>query len=379
MKSQLLENSRINIMHIVFSLDTGGAERMVYELAKRLDKGNFDCSVCSLTGEGVFSNRLRKAGINVFCINKSKGVDFSLFLKLVKIFKKERIDIVHTHDSSTILYGTIAAKLAGVPCVINTEHGGIYFETPRKKIISRFLWRLNNRVVCVSNSIKNDLNQMGLLNSKAEVIPNGIGLDKFDIEVDIKQKRKELGLSSSDFVICSVGRLSKEKNQKMLIDSAEYILEEIPNAKFIIVGDGPLKENLQYLVHSKGLEKYVIFLGEREDVPEILKISDCFVNCSNYESFGLAIVEAMASGIPVVATDSGGVGEIIRNDEIGTLIFRNDTKGLIEAVVRLKKGKEFLQGLIQKGKEYAQTHYVLNRMVDKYNNLYLGLMDGRDV
>ena len=363
-------NKKIKLMHIVFSLDTGGLEKLIPELVKRVDSNRFDCSVCCLTKKGALSQELTELGARLFYLNKKEGVDYLLPFRLKRLLRKEKVDIVHTHDNSTVLYGTIAAKLARIPLVVNTEHGGVYFETGRKRLMNRFLWGLNDKVVCVSEQLREDLLKMGLSDTKSTVISNGINFNKFDIELNIEAKRRELGFNKADFIICAVGRLSREKNQEMLINAAKSILEEIPQAKFLIVGDGPLKNSLQSAVHSQQLEKYVEFLGNREDVPEILKISDCFVLTSNYESFGLVILEAMNSGVPVIATNAGGVSSIVINNENGFLIPKEDVAALGEAVLRIKKDLPFAKSLALKAKELMRLRYDIDKMVNSYEKLY---------
>ena len=124
--------NRKKLMHIVFSLDRGGAERVVFDLVSKLNDQKIDSSVCCLTQEGFFSNELNRKGIKTYYFNKSDGVDYFLPFKLAHMLKKENIDIIHIHDNSTILYGTLAAKLAKIPSIVYTEHGGFYFETKRK-------------------------------------------------------------------------------------------------------------------------------------------------------------------------------------------------------------------------------------------------------
>lgn len=366
-----MRNGSRNIMHVTFSLDIGGSEKLVLELVNRVNKDLFKSSVCCLTKHGNLSKELDDFGVKADYLNKKDGIDYLLPFKLAKILKKEKIDIIHTHDSTANLYAIAAVKIAGRGKIFNTEHGGIYFESNGKKIINRLLCHLNKKMVCVSNSIRDDLVKMGLPKNRLKVIPNGIDLEKFNISIDLDKKRAELGLNDSDFIICSVGRLSKEKNQKMLLDSVKPILSEIPNAKFLIVGDGPMKRQLEdYAVELK-ISPATRFLGMRTDVPEILQISHCFISCSDFESFGLSIVEAMIAGIPVIATDAGGVKEIITNNITGVLIPKNSRQSLFEATLKIRNDVEFSKSLISKAKDFAKSFYSIDRMIEAYESLYI--------
>ena len=371
MKQTRLDEDKIRLTHIVFSLDMGGLEKLVVELANRVDKSRFITSVCCLTKEGTLSQELVKNGIKVFYFNKQGGVDLFLPFRIARLLKKEKIDIVHTHDSSANLYGSVAGKLAGVKVIINTEHGGIYFETRRKRLINRILCLLNDREICVSNNVKKDLLSMGLSSKRLTVIHNGIDFDRFDLQMDKNNIRKGFGFNNSDFIITTIGRLSGEKNQIMLLEVVKPILEKIPEARFTITGRGPLRKDLQeYAVRLQVAEK-VVFLGERDDVAPVLKMSDCFVLCSNYESFGLTILEAMAAGIPVIATDVGGVKEIVNNGETGILVPKDNKEELTRAIIAIKSDPLFAAQIALQAKEMVKNNYGIEAMVKEHENLYL--------
>ena len=370
MKKQNFQKNKIKLIHAVFSLDTGGLEKLLVEMLKRLDRDFFDVSVYCLTEEGAVSKEIERLGLKIRYFNKQDGICYKLPFKIARFLKAEKADLIHTHDSSANFYGGIAARLAGVNVILNTEHGGIYFESNRKKAINRFLTALNTKQICVSESIKKDLESMKVSNRRLITINNGIDLKIFEPAVDKLYKRKSMGVRENDFVITNVGRFSREKNQRLLLDAAQDILEVIPNAKIVFVGDGELKEQLEDKAKAKGLAGRVFFLGTRNDVPEILKASDCFVNCSVSESFGLAIVEAMAAGMPVIATDVGGVKEIITNNETGILIKADDKEALIKAVLRIRDDVAYRTEIIKNAKERANKRYNIDNMVQEYSNLY---------
>ncbi|HPM42617.1 MAG TPA: glycosyltransferase [Candidatus Omnitrophota bacterium] len=363
--------SKNRVMHITYSLGTGGMEKLVREIVERTDPSMFESSVCCLWIKGRFSEDLEKRGIKVCCMDKRDGFDHSLFSRMADIFKKEKISIVHSHDSSANLYASVSARLAGVKKVFNTEHGGIYFETERKKKINRLLCLLNKKVICVSDSIKNDLMGMGLPEIKLKVIPNGLDFSEFDIELDRNRKRRDLGLCESDFVISSIGRLSKVKNHEMLLASVKPILQRMSNAKIIIAGDGPLRQVLEERAKEYTSSGRVLFLGTRKDVPEILKISDCFVACSESESFGLSVLEAMAAGVPVVSTCAGGLKEIVKDGVTGILISKNDAGALVDGIYRIYSDKLYAQGNASRAKEMVKISYGVDQMVKRYQELYL--------
>lgn len=360
------------VMHIVLSLGTGGMEKLVCELAGGMSTDKFIPVICCLAKTGRFSDELEKSGIKVFCMDKKPGLDFSLFFKVANILKEEDISVVHSHDSSTNLYASIAARMAGIKNVFNTEHGGIHFETARKKFVSRFLCFLNKKVICVSESIKNDLISMGLPSKRLKVIPNSLDFSKYDISVSRSKQREGLGLCDSSYVISYVGRLSREKNHKMFLDSVKPILSKVPQARFLIVGDGPLRISLEEYAKSLGIYENVVFLGIRKDIPEILKASDCFAACSNFESFGLSVLEAMAAGIPVVSTCAGGLREIVKDKETGILIAKNDVAAFVNAVSVIREDAVLRERIISNAKTMVKNNYKIEKMIKDYEDLYIG-------
>lgn len=375
LKEELLTGApvkeRIKLMHVSLSLGTGGLEKLVLALAKGANKNEFTSSVCSLANEASLSQEFLKNDIPVFYYNKKTGLDYGLVFRLARLFKKEKIDVLHTHDSTANLYALFGAKLAGIKSVVNTEHGGIFFETCRLKRINKLLARMNSKMVCVSHKVKNDLEKMGIRRDKLTVIQNGIDLNSFNVTVDRKAKREELApLSGDDFVLCTVGRLTKLKNQKMLLDAAQRIFQSIAEAKLLMVGGGPLSEELQDYAKKLGIAGKVFFLQRRQDVPEILKTSDCFILCSHYESFGVVLLEAMMAGVAVIATDAGGVSEIVEHEITGILIPKNDAGALADAVIKIRNNPEYFRPIITRAKDNVINNFNIEKTIRAYEDIY---------
>ncbi len=368
---------KIRIMYITLSLGIGGLEKLLVELALRTDKGLFTPMVCCLSDEKDLAERLTKNGIKVYFLPKKEGRDFGLIFNLARLLKNEKIDIVHTHDSATNLYGVCAGKLAGVKNIINTEHGFMFIGGGNKKLINRILPSYNKSIACVSEAVRNGFIEMGAPSKKLVVIPNGVDVSAYQGVIDKNAVRAALGLGREHFVIASVGRLAKEKNQKLLLDAAKIFLSDIPNACLVIVGDGPLRKELEDYAQILGIQHLARFLGTRNDTPEILKACDCFVNTSDYESFGLAILEAMLCEVPVIATNVGGVGILVKDRITGLLIEQGDAQALAENIVSVYKSPQSYRMMIAAAKEYAQDNFDISKMVKNYENLYLECYDGK--
>ena len=363
----------LNLIQVVFSLDVGGVEKLIVEMARKINREQFNFSVCCLTKNGELSNQLEKEGVEIFYLGKKEGFDLGLIFRLAWLLRKQKADILHTHDNSTLLYGTLAAKLAGVKTLINTEHGGVYFESKRKKLINKALWKLNNKVTCVSQDIENDLIKMGLNRGKTLVIQNGIDLEPFKNEINKPDIRKKLGFNDSDFIVCTVGRLSKEKNHKLFIEMAVAVSAVLNNAKFLIIGDGSLKEELMAYARSRSIAEKIIFAGQRNDIPELLKATDCFVLTSDYESFGLVLLEAMAAGTPVVTTNAGGIEEIVISGKTGLVVQKNDVQGLSSSIIRLANNPIEREMLAKEASSLVGNRYSIDKMIYAYQELYRSL------
>ena len=212
---------------------------------------------------------------------------------------------------------------------------------------------------------------MGLSNKRLTVIHNGIDFDKFNIDIDMARKRREVGFEDSDFVITTIGRLSWEKNQKLFLESAKIIASLIPEAKFLIVGNGLLRKDLENYARELGIAQKTKFLGDRNDIPGLLKISNCFILSSSFESFGLTLLEAMAAKVPVISTDVGGIGEIVKDGKAGILVAKEDAKALAAAVMRLKNDRAFAEKLVTHSLDIVKENYSIERMIKQHEDLYL--------
>ncbi len=372
MKKPYQQKQKLKLLHVLFSIDTGGLEKMVLELCRRIDNNCIEQSVCCLTDEGDLTPEFASADIKLHYMHKKEGLSFLLSLRIAQLCRREKIDIVHTHDGTANLYGALGARLAGVKKVFNTEHGRIYYDTQRKKTFNRFLAMCNTLMVCVSQSVKSELLNMGIPDQKLAVISNGIDIEKYKSAVDRRQKRASLDLNLNDFVVCSVGRLSEEKNPFLLLEAAKKVINQVPKIKIIIVGDGPLRLTLEKRIKEEGLQNVVFFLGTRNDIAEILSISDCFVSTSNFESFGLAILEAMMCEVPVIATNVGGVGELVQDQVTGGLIDKGNSQALAENIVRVYKDPLIFKKITIQAKEFAIKNFDITAMCTNYHNLYLG-------
>jgi len=358
-------DKKINIMHIVFSLECGGAEKVAIGLSGKLNGGVFNSCICCLDAFGELSDEARKKEIEVILVKRKPGKDITLPFRLARIIKEKRIDLVHTHNMGPLFYGTLAAKLAGVPVVINTRH------SREKKRKGSYVWNMNDAVITISEDAKKELLKWNRIDTKkTKVIHNGIDTNRYACLQDGSEARSMLNINTSTFVVGTVARLSPVKDQFTLIDAFSKVISETNDAKLIFVGDGALREELISYTKKLGIYDKVMFLGFRDDVFNILPTFDVFVLSSLTEGISLTLLEAMAAGRPIVATNVGGNPEVIIDGVTGFLIPPKEPQNMSEAIAKILQNPELAKQMGEAGRRRVEEKFSLERMVKEYRDLY---------
>jgi glycosyltransferase involved in cell wall biosynthesis len=324
----------------------------------------------------------KKRGINLIFIPELGRElhpirDIITFLKLFRQIRRIKPDIVHTHTAKAGAIGRLAAWLAGVPVIIHTFHGHVlhsYFSPAKTKLfiwIEKFLGRITDRIIVLTENQRKEISAFGIgEETKFSVIPLGLELDKFySLEGKKGILRKELGLSSDTPLIGIVARLVPIKDHKTFLLSAQILLKKIPEAKFIIVGDGQERADLERLVEELKIKDAIFFSGFREDLDLIYADLSLLVLSSLNEGLPVAIIEAQASGTPVVSTNVGGVGELIKDGQTGYLAPPKNPEMLAEAMERLLKNQDLAKRMGEAGKENSKK-YTSRRLIKDIENLY---------
>ncbi len=358
-------------MHLIHQLGTGGAENGIINLLNNINKELFETSICTFVGNGAQTVRLDQGVTRLFELGKRAGNDFTLPIRLWRVFRKWRPNILHTHAWGTLCEGIIGARLARIPVVINGEHGTIQ-NNGRNIYIQRVFWSLTHQVLSVSKAHKESLTKtIGYPSKKIKVILNGVDTERFSCKRRNEGLRNSLRITEKDIVIGTVGRLVPVKNQKMLIKAFAILARRYLNAKLILVGDGPLKNELSQLAASLGVSSRVMLLGRRSDIPEILQSMDIFVLTSISEGMSNTILEAMSSRLPVVASNVGGNPEIVMDNLTGFLIESNNKNALVDALTILIENPVKRNEMGVAGRKLVEMHFSLETMVENYENLYI--------
>ena len=370
MKKQLGRTGPLRVMHLLHTFGVGGMEVGITKLVNGLDPSRVASSICSTRPADSLKDRLRP-GIPLFEFNRRKGNDPLLIGQLVRLFREQKPDVIHTHRWATLCEGLIAARLAGVPYVVHGEHGTL--ETRRHNaFVQRTVWNRVHRVLSVSSRLAERMaRDIGYPVEKIQVIRNGVDLERYTPERRA-EARTSFGFAPNQIVIGSVGRLVPVKDQATLLRALALLRTGGFSFSGLLAGTGPLHGELQSLASALKLNDFNL-LGNRNDVERVLGALDVFVLSSASEGLSNTIQEAMASGVPVVATRVGGADELVVHGETGCLVPAGDPQALAEAIAGLLRDPARRQRFAQAGCERARQHFGLDRMIREYEQMYLGL------
>jgi glycosyltransferase involved in cell wall biosynthesis len=313
------------IAHVSMTLRTGGLERLLVDFARHADRRRFDLSFIALTDAAQPAEDLRALGLPVDVLGFPKCGKLGLVRRLTDLFRERQIDLVHTHNTYAHFYATLAAWRAGVPAVINTQHGRGCGNGWKDRLQFRIANRFTNRIVGVSDdATRLCRGQDPASSARIHRIWNGIDVQRF----------RYTGPQLEPTAI-AVGRLSPEKDFATLLRATAIVTRAIPDFRLRIVGDGAERPALERLRDELHLQDNVEFLGECSNVPELLARAGFYVASSRTEGVSLTLLEAMSVGLPVVTTSVGGNPEIVLEGETGYLAPANDPTALAEAIARM--------------------------------------------
>ncbi len=365
----------VRILRIIPSLEMGGVERTLTSILPRLDKYQYKVYLCCLFKRDKLADTIESLNIPIIKFKMRARLDFdgkyiAGIMRLARLMKKMQIDIVHTHLYRANLAGRIAAKLAGVPIIIANEHNIDSWKKFPQRLSDRVLAGITNKIIVVSDAVKDFyVNKIGIHEHKIITIHNGVDISKFQTYVNTNKQREEFGIKPDEKVITTIGRLHQQKGHVCFLKAAQIIRKKKPNVKFLIVGDGPLRSQLKSMSEDLGISKNVVFAGLREDIPQILAMSDISVLASLREGLSITILESMASGKPVVVTDVGGNSEVVEHGKTGFIIPAQSPEDLALYSLNLINNQELAKKMGQEAKKRA-LNFSIDRMVKKTENLY---------
>jgi sugar transferase (PEP-CTERM/EpsH1 system associated) len=359
----------ISIVHIVWTLDVGGLEQVVLDLTRRRDETRFTSRVICMAEPGALAPQFTAAGVALESLGPSTLSSGARLWRLIRRLQQLRPDVVHTHNVKPHIHGTIAAKLAGVPVVVNTKHGRNYPSSRLALSVDRMLSPACDCMVAVSDdaaAIATDIERMPA--GKVRVIHNGIDLPRYTVaRCDAMRLRR----------VVTVARLHPIKDQATLLRALRIVVDQDSDFHLTIAGDGPSRLALDALCIELGLTRHVTLLGYRSDVPAVLAAAGQFVLPSLSEGVSLTLLEAMATALPVVATRVGGTPEIVEDGATGWLVPAGEPGAIAEAMLRLARHPAQAARMGRAGRSRVEQRFSLVSTVSHYQDLYSGLLDSR--
>jgi len=381
----------IKILRIIARLNIGGPAMHVVLLTAGLDGKRFASLLVSgreNPGEGSLLDYALAHDVHPIVVPEMVG-DFHLgprelkaVLALYRLMRHERPDIVHTHTAKAGFVGRLAARCARVPVVVHTFHGHVlhgYYGSLKSHLLRRMervLARGTDRIIAVSDQVKRELVAYGVAASEQiQVVPLGLELELFWRAARSPGAfRRELGLDGEARLVGIVGRLFPIKNHRLFLEAAARVARQDARARFVIVGDGVLRPQLERYTHELGLGERVIFTGWRRDLPRIYADLSVLAVTSDNEGTPVSAIEAMAAGCPVVATRVGGLPDLIRHEETGSLVPPGDAPAVATAILRLLRDPETARRLGRTAQTMVRERFAVQRLIGDMERLYLDLL-----
>lgn len=362
------------VAHLIYRLDIGGLETLLVDTINRMPAGSYRHAVICLTDYTDFAERITRPGVELYALHKPAGLALGTHADLFRLLRRLRPDILHTYNLGTIEYAA-TAWAAGVPVRVHAEHGrdardpqGV---NPKHNLLRRLVLPFIDRYVPVSHELRGWLERVVRIPSrKIQLIDNGVDTERF--RPGVATPLESWQQDPDTFVIGTVGRLQDVKDHATLVEAFALLRRQLPQAKLrlVLVGDGPLRGQLEALVAQRGLEDSVSFAGARSDVAPVMRSFSLFALSSIAEGTPVTLLEAMASGLPVVATAVGGIPDLVEQGVSGTLAPARDPQALAAAIAPYVMDRALAQRHGAAGRARIEQQYSMQAMLAAYVALY---------
>lgn len=364
----------------LFQLDAGkewrGGQRQAFFLSQELKRKGIPSTLYAQP-ESPLLNKARQAQLPVVPLKIRSELDLRSAMLLAAAMKRRKCRLVHFHDAHSLAVGSVAASLAKVPLRIISRR--VDFPLQNNFLSRKKYTKDIDLIIAISQGVKRALVKSGIDGSRIKVVPSGIDYTPFEEAASSDYLRRELSFSTDDFLVGIVAHLADHKGHKYLIEASRILRDKAPRIKIIIVGDGPLQLELNRQVKEIQVEDMVFFLGFREDIPQILASLDLFVLSSKLEGMGTSIMDAMACRLPVVATNVGGIPEVVVHEKTGLLVPPKRPAALAEAILRLYENRELAERLGSKGYEVVHSKFSAEAMAAKIITIYERLARNKNI
>ncbi len=366
----------IKVLHILWSGHSGGAERFVRDITFYSDRKRFNHQVCFLSEGGRLADEMARDGIHIYYLGMKTGFSVLSGIRIRKVINTAKPHIIHNHGRNYIS-NIHLLFFRNIP-KIYFEHGGdIIGNNPRKdEQFYRYFGRFYNLIMVNSNFVKDRL--MGLENKKLPIIKTfdiAIDTEQYKARVDERKVKLQLGIPENNKVIGTVCRLVEQKGVDDFIKVASKVEKLCDDCSFVVVGEGNKRSELEHMAATYNVN--IHFLGDRSDVPTLLKVFDIFLFTPKRESFGIVVLEAMAAKVPVLGFSVGGTKEIIQRCRSGLMIEQRDDDRLAEMAVELLQDRKLYSQISNTGYNYVKKFYDIKPSIEKLEREYMTILEER--
>jgi L-malate glycosyltransferase len=384
-------SGKTNILHIIDALNYGGAQQLLVLIARFTPREKYNVAVCVLQDNNEIRPQLERENVKVFSLNKKRCsvfnflgfliYVFSVLKGIVNICRHEKIDVIQCHLSDAEFLGILSGRLNRVGRIITTVHypdllpqrTGFSPRNLLRLLSTRMLYRWTNAVIAVSTEVARNIEKIyNISPEKIHTIPNRVDVESFQIRKNILPGTIHPGLTAEHRILCLVGRLMPPKGHSHLFQAMTLLRREYPEIRLLLVGDGELRSALEDLSKSLGISENVIFLGSRPDIPEILSVTEIFVFSSLWEGISLALIEAMAAGKPIVATEIPGNRELIKHGVNGLLVPKADSEALAMAIKKFLDEPVFSSELGANAIKDAKEKFDISLTIKELEDVWQG-------
>ena len=372
-------SAKLTIIQCVNNLDIGGVERMVLSLARRIKDRGYHSAICCIENCGTLADEAEQMGISVQALNMSKNGKLTTLRALCAFLRQRKPVVIHSHNFKPFYYSALATMLHASNGHIHTRHGALLHHQP-------VAWRyrlLRSGVdawVTVSADRQSELAaRTGLLPTAIHVLANGVDTEKFCPATDKPAIRRQLNLPVAAPAIMVAARLAPEKDLLTLLQAFRLVRQQLPLAELWLAGDGPERANLERATGELGLSTAVRFLGARDDIHRLLQATDVFALSSLSEGLSIALIEAAACGVPIVATAVGGNGEVVNPPNGGQLVPVGNPSAMATALISILSNSELSATMGRAARHHAEKNFGVMQMANAYFQLYHAALHRRGI
>lgn len=373
----------VRVLHLVSTFAVKTDTKWLEQLLLHVSDDRVESSIACMYGSGPMRSRFESLGLATFDVDAPSILSPGGLWRLIRLIRRIRPHVLHTHLLRADLYGGLAGRLAGVPVILTTQYAVWPYArvTARRSdaILDRVCRGLATHAICVSEAVRQDLiARVGWRPARAFTIRTGLDFDAWHPDPRARERlREEWSVPDDAPLVMTVARLSREKGIEVLIEAADLVRRKHPQVRFVLVGDGPLVTSLVSLIRERQLERSVLLAGFHRDIPSVLSAADLFVLPSHMEGMPNAVLEAFAAGLPVVATAVGGLPEVITPEQTGLLVPPRDPGALSSAIARLIGDKQLARRLAEAGSIEAKERHSVTKVAREHESLYTRLVLAR--